>query len=153
MNTRNAILKAADYIEANPSLFLWSETYIPNDCGTPGCALGWIGFFANAANNMSNYWAASYKDSPRCTISAVTAGGYPSEMGIDQEVFYDRMDDLSKIMHEGAFVGWHHSAKECATLLRLYADKYHPDEMSAEEISPEVSNELNRIFNSARVTA
>ena len=148
MNIRNAILKAADHIEANPSLFTFSEIFIPNDCGTPGCALGWIGFFANAAKNMNNWWANAYKDSPRCTLSAVTDDDHPSEMGIDQGVFYNRMDDLSKIRHNGRFVSWHHNAKECATSLRIYADEYHP-----EEISPEVSDELNRIFKSARVTA
>ena len=45
MNIRTAILKAADSIEQNPHLFSFKSLAIPNkDCGTPGCAIGWIAY-------------------------------------------------------------------------------------------------------------
>jgi hypothetical protein len=40
---RAAILKAADTIERDGDLWNFGEVLVP-DCGTPGCALGWIGF-------------------------------------------------------------------------------------------------------------
>lgn len=45
MNLYDAIMKAADHIEQNPQLFDYHNIYVP-DCGTPACALGWIGHFA-----------------------------------------------------------------------------------------------------------
>ena len=42
MNIRQALLKAADSIEQHPKLFSFHSCELPNECGTPGCALGWL---------------------------------------------------------------------------------------------------------------
>lgn len=131
MNTRNAILKAADHIEANPGLFDFSSVKPPYECGTPGCALGWINVFSEVKPIHQT-----------CLNSHIT-------IGVPSEVFYKQMNFVSG---EGNY-DWTDNGANCAISLRLYADKYHPGEMRAEEISPEVSSELNRIFNSARVLA
>lgn len=123
MNIYNAIMKAADHIERNPDLFSFSPILIP-DCGTPGCALGWIGHFADCR---------SEKDGGLRSISLVSLTPY--ERGTDvikhlgyehpllgdvtTDVFYDRMLELA-----GGYE-WKRDAAVCARALRLYAEKYH----------------------------
>lgn len=41
---RGAILRAAERIERDPRMWDFNKIYVPSDCGTPACALGWIGF-------------------------------------------------------------------------------------------------------------
>lgn len=48
MNVYNIIMAAADQIEKDPGSFKYSKPVVP-ECGTPGCAVGWIGTFANVA--------------------------------------------------------------------------------------------------------
>jgi len=92
-----AIMKAANHIESNPNLFGFTVSTIP-ECGTPGCALGWIAFFSGMKVG-------------RCVLeTAAEALGFPEKefeyhMG---HPFYERMDDL---------VGesrWTESAELCA---------------------------------------
>lgn len=45
MNLYNAIMKAADHIERDPESYNFGRIHVP-DCGTQGCMLGWIGFYA-----------------------------------------------------------------------------------------------------------
>jgi hypothetical protein len=45
MNIYNAIMKAADQVETHPESFDFWVNDIPERCGSPGCALGWIGFY------------------------------------------------------------------------------------------------------------
>jgi hypothetical protein len=105
---RQAILKAADHIERYPDDFDFAATKVP-DCGTPGCALGWIAAFAGLKERYSE--------------AAVWMGlaAEPLRGGSDRQrvyTFYNRMDDL---------VGyWHKDPAICAKGMRLYADKYHP---------------------------
>ena len=109
MNIREAILKAADYIEVHPAEFNFMSISIPKGgCGTPGCALGWIGHFANIRSGIDK--------------AAKKALGLA-----DQVDFYRRMD----IMLCGSYPGpttWRQDPKECARALRLYADRFHPAE-------------------------
>lgn len=102
---RHAILKAADQIEQTPEMFNFMSTVKPDlSCGTPGCALGWIGFFAN--------------------LKPQEYGGFVSEtataLGVNASQFYDRMDDCAEDRE------WIDSAQLCAKGLRAYADKYFP---------------------------
>lgn len=112
MNIREAILKAADHIEANPHRFDFDSVLVPGKtCGSPGCALGWIAAFAGQQSGKEFQ-----------TNDLIGCG--------DLE-FYSRMDDI-----EAPFDGdkpalachWMNSAPGCAEVLRLYADKYHPAE-------------------------
>jgi hypothetical protein len=111
MNTREAILKAADHIERNPHLFRFSRTEIP-DCGTPGCALGWIGFFMGIEVGA-------------CILSTQPA------IASDRD-FYDRMTALTDPF-------WIVSSETCAKGLRLYANKYHPAEIAEISVSSELN--------------
>lgn len=102
---RDAILKAARQIEQTPEMFNFMSCGKPDlSCGTPGCALGWIGFFADI--NPQEY------------------GGLISEtataLGVKDYQFYERMDDCA------ADREWIDSAALCAKGLRAYADKYFP---------------------------
>lgn len=104
MNIYTAIMKAADQIERNPHTFDFVQGRRPNregNCGTPSCALGWVGFFAQS---KEQYWT-----------------------GVCQELFgmdpMDWYDFLSK--EAGSFNSWTSSPQECARVLRLYAAKHH----------------------------
>lgn len=102
MGAYNAIMKAADHIESNPKSFEFCSINMPTLCGTPGCALGWVGFFAgNRRPDM-------------CDVAEKVLG-LSIEDG-DQE-FYDRMDGLVN--------RWRTNPMRCAKGLRLYAEKYH----------------------------
>lgn len=45
MNVYNIIMAAADQIEKDPGSFKYSNPTVPQ-CGSPGCAVGWIGSLA-----------------------------------------------------------------------------------------------------------
>ena len=119
VNVYDAILNAAAFIEATPERFNFMECTIPraNDCGTPGCALGWIGAMAGLADPDEQFGGI-----------AIVAGHHRNEehpperslLGIDQLDFYERMDAL--VPH------WAKEASACAKGLRLYAEQYHGDE-------------------------
>lgn len=115
MNIREALLKAADYIEAHPTEFDFGKTDRPHPCETPGCALGWIGFFmgVEAHANDDTYFLNRVADA--CNVPALKRGGFTGSEG----EFYFRMNELGM---------WIHEASECAEVMRLYADKYHPAE-------------------------
>ena len=94
MNAYEAAIKTADLFEQKPSLFDFYKAQIP-ECGAPGCALGYIGHF------MGHYGEVNGE----------------SAVGIPEEEFYDRMDDLASST-------WTMRADLCAVGLRLYAEKY-----------------------------
>lgn len=104
-----AIMQAADHIEQNPKEFSFFATLKPNGCGSPGCALGWIGYFAGGDN---------YQDVARNVLKVEGASRYGD--GSPHFNFYRRMDVLA-----GGFSAWAHDASGCARALRLYAEKYH----------------------------
>lgn len=107
MSIRQAILKAANSIEQNPDMFDFGSLYWP-DCGTPGCALGWISVYSGI--EREEFWTYS-RDKLRELLGISNSGQ-----------FYGRMINISN--HSN----WSHSADKCAKALRLYADKYHPSE-------------------------
>lgn len=117
MNTYQAILRAADHIQQQPQLFDFERTRIPRDCHTPGCALGWIGFFAGRTQaRIPSMLGLSFLHRG---IAIVTpdAGSEPV-IPVSAREFYERMDRL-------ATCDWRHDAGQCANALRLYAATYH----------------------------
>jgi hypothetical protein len=100
-------MKAADHIERNPRLFNFDVFEMPPDCGTPGCALGWIGAFSEIKfEHTGSFIGVKYDVAPQA-------------LGITSTEFYDRMDALGQQRF------WHRDAKLCAQKMRLYAAKYH----------------------------
>lgn len=107
MNIRSAILAAADHIEANPGEFDFRSVDQPG-CGSPGCALGWIGFFAKQDPQAGECYVRTVANSI----------GLPSPE--DSMIFYNRMNALPRS------TGWTRYAALCASTLRAYANAYHP---------------------------
>ena len=121
---RQAILKAANHIEANPGLFDFQSLEVPG-CGTPGCIVGWVGHFMGVEHG-TNCWGDD------CV----------GIMGVESNAFFDRMLELQEQDEtEEPFTS---DVGVAARFMRLYADKYHP------ESYPEVSKELARIFSDTR---
>lgn len=112
-NIYTAIMRAADHIEQHPNIFDFSQFQLPRDCDTPGCALGWIGFFAGF----------SLDDDVQFSWDVMRVGDL---LGLDlahhnpKNEFYIRLDALSP--------GWYANAVKCAAGLHAYADKYHGHE-------------------------
>lgn len=116
MNIHTALLKAADHIQLNPQLFDFDIASVPSDCGSPGCALGWVNFFLGIRGSLGRH--GEYR---------ITA--YPLFDDPDlHRAFYKRMSELSDDV-DGS---WLNSAAVCATALRRYAHKYHPEQQLAE---------------------
>jgi hypothetical protein len=114
---RDAILKAAAHIEANPGKLNFSRGHIPKRsggfCGGT-CPLAWIGEF------MEGDYIHSHGDVAR-------------ELGCHPSQFYNEMDELSNYPvrgwyfgFAGSFAPWATDAKVCAETLRKYADKHYP---------------------------
>lgn len=116
MNPYTAIMLAADHIEANPNLFDFEAVEIP-DCGTPGCALGWIAHFAGITTDI-------------CDTSADFLGVADGHKWRSEGAFYRRMRAL-------ASHNWINDSALCVKGLRLYAEKYHGDERIAHTGIPE----------------
>ena len=101
MNIYDATMRAADHIEARPDLWSFSRINVP-ECGSPGCAIGWIGHFSGVKAGESIYDV--YK-----TLGIKT--------GTD---FYDQMSVLNG--DDGNL--WQCETRQVPKLLRLYADKF-----------------------------
>lgn len=105
MDIRTAILRAADSIEMNPKMFSFGSVWLPDEsCGTPGCALGWVGHHLGMGRN------SRLEDVSR-------------ELGIP--VYSCNFVELTEVFGSRK---WYYSAPECAKALRLYVDKYHAAE-------------------------
>ena len=104
MDIYTAVLRAADHIERNPHLFDFNACGTParTDCGTPACALGWIGHFLGIVPKTQEL---------RSVADALGFG----DCGLG---FYERMDEVY-----GSYE-WMISAAACAKGLRLYAARY-----------------------------
>jgi hypothetical protein len=108
MNIYNAIMKAANHIERHPGEFDFNQIPIPGACGTPGCALGWIGFFYGTGKcaQLDN----GYNGAHAVAVLLGFSNAGP---------FYHRMGELD------ASRRWSCDPSLCARTLRLYAAKYH----------------------------
>lgn len=120
MNIYDAIMKAADQIEKNPELWDFNTLAIP-ECGTPGCALGWIGHFSKCKISKEAKLVGMVPQQTYLGNVALSMG-LPSESS-----FYERINDLAG--HNG--LDWwlsKASTNDIARVLRLYAEKYHGHE-------------------------
>ena len=93
MNAYEATLATAELFEREPKMFDFSRFVVPG-CGTPGCALGYIGYFMGQTGCISG----------------------ENTIGVDSGEFYYRMRPLAP--------NWIIDASLCAKALRLYAEKY-----------------------------
>lgn len=109
MSIYNAIMKAADYIECHPKKFDFNEIAIPH-CGSPGCALGWIGYFLGIQGTIEGVCNAGISDSHFYTAMDDLVGDNPAR------------DEYGLKVTWGP---WHKDAAICARGMRLYAAKYH----------------------------
>ena len=104
MNIRQAILSAADSIEQYPQMFDFGSVDIPDhDCGTPGCALGWIGFHLGFGKHG---YLRQVNDA----------------LGLQHSACFIQLTKTVGHQH------WKNSADECAKALRQYADIHHPEQ-------------------------
>ena len=94
MNVYEATLATAELFEREPKMFDFSRVVVP-DCGTPGCAIGYIERFMG--------------------FEGVIDGN--RSLGTTRTEFYERMSEL--VTRE-----WINNASICAVGLRLYAEKY-----------------------------
>jgi hypothetical protein len=117
MDTYQAILRAADHIQRQPQLFDFERTRIPGNCHTPGCALGWIGFFAGRTQARVRAMLGLSFLHRGIAIVTVDAGTEPV-ITVTAREFYERMDKL-------VAGDWRRDAAQCADALRLYAATYH----------------------------
>lgn len=104
LNVYQAVLIAANHIEKNPDDFRFQRYQAPDRCGSPGCALGWIGFFGHLGRDAGE------------------VGNALCEEGDGQ--FYDRMSSLTRKEERDDGVSWRRSAALCAKGMRRYAEKH-----------------------------
>lgn len=100
LNAYDAIMAAADHIEKNPALFRFAVSDTPRHCGSPGCALGWIGYFGSLG-----------KDSHKVGIGLLGGDG--------EMKFYNWMNAKST-----GLAPWTRDAAVCAKGMRLFAEEY-----------------------------
>lgn len=107
----DAIMKAADQIEQYPERFVFIATGVPrrdgglsHNCGSPGCALGWIAFYGR--NVWVNRLCGTYGNG----LKVVDLPNNSSS------VFYCRLNKYES--------GWMGDARLCAKALRQYAEEY-----------------------------
>jgi len=122
---QTALLTTADLFETNPVRYGYGCTLVP-DCGTPGCAVGYVGFFMGL------------KAGTGCWVD----GDCASIIGVSHNVFIRRMDAFEGTLH---YMDWRSNAADCAKALRLYADEYHPETITPPEAYPTILKELERI--------
>jgi hypothetical protein len=103
---RDAILKAAAHLEANPGALSFMQGSVPKHYTYlkmgAACPLAWIGEFST--ENWANHAEVAVKG-----------------MSIFPQQFYDRMTAIT-----GSASKWMYNQAGCAKALRRYADKYYP---------------------------
>lgn len=128
MNVYDAIMKAADRIETDPSLFEYRQARV-HGCGSPACAIGWIAFCAGESEQEK--WGALDERSIRL-------------LGVDYwHTFEVRMSSLVR--------RWTLNASDCATALRAYAAKYHAPKIPKRSDSELVSALMARVTSGERI--
>jgi hypothetical protein len=106
-----SIMKAAEQIEQWPDSFKFMATGIPkksggniNFCGSPGCALGWIGFFRGFRSGGVHWHSFSSVCEEMGLMPRILGGGYSPDRERSYH-FYDRMDQLFKAANPGRWKG------------------------------------------------
>lgn len=137
MNFYRAIMMAADHIEQHPESWNYFRCTVPS-CGTEGCALGWIGYFAGMSGEISGVAKAMGLSHPKYR----------------EWQFYDRIQEIvgAPSLSE---IGWGFgvdeqfflrtaSTPEIARVLRIYAKKYHG---SDRQVAQGIPDSVRSIFN------
>lgn len=135
MTPYQAILAAADHIETQPKAYNFG-TYSYPDCGTPGCALGWIAAIAQLP--MDGRYAC-------WDMRLITKFFGEDEDNFTEARFYTRMDKLAPEIREyegDTVMVWTQEAGACAAALRQYAQKYHAPEQQSLESRVERAEEV-----------
>jgi hypothetical protein len=115
-NIREAILKAADFIERHPNQYEWTSILVPGFDGS-GCMLGWISYFMG-----------------KVPYSGIQ---YEIEPGVTQSLFYGRINSF------GVYCS-NIDGTTAPTALRKYAAKFHPIELRpVHEVVNELIAELS----------
>lgn len=112
MSIREAIEYAADRIERHASEYNFLSTARPTPCGTPGCALGWIGYYLGVNEPTDG--------EPKTFLSLVE-----NRLGVSCAEFYDRMDAYHPDRSQYGRGTWTTNAQRCAYALRMYAVEFH----------------------------
>lgn len=99
---RSAILRTAELFEREPGMFMFHNCDIPG-CGTPACALGWIGAYLGIRAGEGIFLASE-------------AMGHA-----DTGRFYSDMWTISPS-------GWRTTPQVLVKNLRAYADKFYPEQ-------------------------
>lgn len=107
MEIRQAILKAADHVQGHHGLYQFSPNVRP-DCGTPGCMLGWTGFFLGIKADS-------------CFTDRVAKALGHDHLGLALHAL-----QTCGPFHLYAKASVDNDADAAASVLRSYADKYHP---------------------------
>jgi len=133
MNVYEAIMKAADHIERHPNEFMFTAAFCPEKpgCGSPGCALGWIGAFMGLG-------ARGFME-----VAMRLTG---ERFSTADDTFYGRMNNLN-----GKRVDWRKNPDKCARALRLYAAKYHAPAKPRRTDSDLVSELMTRVTSGERI--
>lgn len=115
MKNRTAILRAADHIESEPHDYRYDNNCKPV-CRTPGCMLGWIGKFLRIAKVDGNDESTS---SYTHTIATrLGHSGLSEFLGIASNISREKFRYATD--HQT-------NAKAAAAVLRVYADRFHPE--------------------------
>jgi hypothetical protein len=129
MTLREAMFAAADHIETHPKEFDFNAIGVPDGCGTPGCALGWIAHFMGYPPSTLGFgFVGDQMDLPSEPLIAGFEIGDENHYTCRTFAFYNRMD---RVADETPSYQWAFEAGACARTLRRYADRWHPAEVRA----------------------
>ena len=116
MNIRQAILRAADHIESHPELYEFHRNEVPA-CGTPGCMLGWIGYFLGV------------KGSVVYAVCPAMGLGQGQDGFIRNGIHKLAVEEMKR--RGSGWPDYAGDAKAAARLMRTWADRHHPAESRA----------------------
>lgn len=124
MNLYYAIIAAAEQIEKHPGSFKFTTTSVPeDDCGSPGCALGWVAHFAGYEDLHADY-IDGYSQVGRFARDFMKVPVERNQRNAEMS-FYGRMDRLESA---DAPQPWIDDPVVAAQTLRKYAQMYHGHE-------------------------
>lgn len=126
MNVREAILKAADHIERQPTSYEYVTNSKP-DCGTPGCMAGWLGHFLGVEIGGAGVYSEAVAKRLGYKLSTL-------------------LDEFGRCDKSG--YGYEHqiSPLAAAATLRVFADKHYP---ASEPEHIGIPNSVRAIFAEA----
>ena len=138
MNTREAVLEAADFLERNPNAFNFLVCTVPESLSDQGCYLGWINYFQG--EDFTPY-LRDRLGRPFVSSEAVIG---PTEL--HEADFFSIMSRLSKNM-----IGSHPRPWD---VLRAFAAEYFPEPQEPYEyVLPVWAAMRDREFTHALINA